>query len=382
LEQLFPGFGQTLEDAGAVRIRAGVDIIWERPGYDPFPIRDLGFDSFWMSRALLEYVCRRILTAVDNVSLVANSRVTEIVASDRQVVTAVRHEDENGGTSTLSADFVVDASGRGGPTLTLLQALELPQPETTEIGVDVAYSSVIFEAPKPEPGRWRGVFHFGHAPNTSRGGAILPLEGNRWLLGLGGRHDEAPPGDIEGIMAFLKGLRTQTLYDAVRDARRLSEVFRFNFPASVRRHFERLLRFPRGLVPVGDAICRFNPLYGQGMSVAAMEARLLDQMLERRHDSPDPFDGFAPEFFNQIQPLLATPWSVAENDFIFPKTRGERPADFDRRLRYGAALLELAAQDPSVHKTMTEFNVLLKPGTVLREPHIASRVMALIQAGA
>ncbi len=206
--------------------------------------------------------------------------------------------------------------------------------------MDVAYSSVIFEAPEPERGRWRGVFHLGHAPNTSRGGAIFPLEGNRWLLGLGGRHDEAPPGDIEGIMAFLKGLRTQTLYDAVRDARRLSEVFRFNFPASVRRNFERLLKFPRGLVPVGDAICRFNPLYGQGMSVAAMEARLLDQMLKRRHDSPDPFDGFAPEFFNQIQPLLATPWSVAENDFIFPKTRGERPADFDRRLRYGAALLK------------------------------------------
>jgi 2-polyprenyl-6-methoxyphenol hydroxylase-like FAD-dependent oxidoreductase len=380
LEQLFPGFAQALEDAGAIKMRAGVDMIWERPGYDPFPIRDLGFDNFFMSRALLEYVCRRMLTAVDNVSLLANSRVTEIVASDRQVVTAVRYEDAEGGTSTLSADFVVDASGRGGPTLALLEALGLPKPDATEIGIDVGYSSAIFEAPEPEPGRWRGVFHLPRAPDSSRGASLFPLEGNRWLLGLGGRHDEAPPGDIDGVMAFIKGLRTPTIYGAVRDARRLSEIFRFNFPSSVRRHFERLPQFPRGLIPIADAICRFNPLYGQGMSVAAMEARALGQMLERREGTPDPLDGLAPEFFNEIQPLLATPWSVAEIDFVFPQTRGVRPADLDRRFRYGAGLLKLAAQDPSVHKTMVEVNALLKPGTALREPDIASRVMELIQA--
>jgi len=378
--QLFPGFERALEDAGAVKMRAGVDIIWERPGYDPFPIRDLGFDSFFMSRALLEHVCRRRLTAEDNVSLLANSRVTEIVASDRHVVTAVRYDDADGGTSTLSADLVVDASGRGGPTLALLEALGLPKPETAEIGVDLGYSSAIFEASEPEPGRWRGIFHLPRAPDSSRGAAIFPLEGNRWLLGLGGRHDEVPPGDIDGVMAFLKGLRTRTIYDAVRGARRVSEIFRFNFPSSVRRHFERMPQFPRGLIPVADAVCRFNPLYGQGMSVAAMEARALGQMLERREGTPDPLDGLAPDFFNEIQPLLATPWAVAEGDFVFPQTRGVRPPDFDRRLRYGAGLLQLAAQDPSVHKTMAEVSALLKPGTALREPDIASRVMELIRA--
>jgi 2-polyprenyl-6-methoxyphenol hydroxylase-like FAD-dependent oxidoreductase len=333
-----------------------------------------------MSRALLEHVCRRGVTAVDNVSLRANSRVTEIVASDRHVVTAVRYEDADGEMSTLSADLVVDASGRGGPTLALLETLGLAKPEATEIGIDVGYSSAIFEAPEPEPGRWRGVFHLPRAPDSSRGASLFPLEGNRWLLGLGGRHDQVPPGDIDGVMAFVKGLRTPTLYDAVREARQLSEIFRFNFPSSVRRHFERLPQFPRGLIPIGDAICRFNPLYGQGMSVAALEALALGQMLERREGTPDPLDGLAPEFFNEIQPLLATPWSVAEIDFVFPQTRGVRPADFDRRLRYGAGLLQLAAQDPSVHKTMVEVNALLKPGTALREPHIANRVMELIQA--
>jgi len=223
LEQLFPGFGQTLEDAGAVRIRAGVDIIWERPGYDPFPIRDLGFDSFWRSRALLEYVCRRMLTAVDNVSLLANSRVTEIVASDRQVVTAVRHEDENGGTSTLSADFVVDASGRGGPTLTLLQALELPQPETTEIGVDVAYSSVIFEAPKPEPGRWRGVFHLGHARTPAAAGPF-----SRWRAIVG----SSAWGDVT---TRLPPATSRALWPSSRGCARRLSTMRFATPGALAR---------------------------------------------------------------------------------------------------------------------------------------------------
>jgi 2-polyprenyl-6-methoxyphenol hydroxylase-like FAD-dependent oxidoreductase len=382
LEQLFPGLKKALEDAHVVKCRAGIDMVWERPGFDPFPIRDLGFDNLFMSRALLEFVCRRLLLEQQNVSVLGNSRVTEILASGGRVVSGVRYEDADGREATLSADLVIDASGRGGPTLALLRALGRPEPETTEIGVDVGYASALFEAPEAEPGRWLGVFHVPKAPESSRGAVLFPLEGKRWLVGIGGRFDERPPGHIDGYMAFLKGLRTSTIYDAVSKARRLTEIYRFNVPANVRRHFERLSDFPRGLIPVGDAICHFNPLYGQGMSVAAMEACLLNQMLDQRKGTPDPLEGLAPAFFQEIQALLATPWSVSESDFIFPQTRGVRPPDIDRRLQYGAALLKLAAQDPAVHKTMVEVNSLLKPGTALREPHIASRVLELMQATA
>jgi 2-polyprenyl-6-methoxyphenol hydroxylase-like FAD-dependent oxidoreductase len=382
LEQLFPGLTEALEAGGVVKCRAGIDMIWERPGYDPFPIRDLGFDNLFMSRALLEFACRQRLLTYENVTLLATSRVTEIMASAAGVVFGVRHEDAEGREVMLPADLVIDASGRGGPTMALLKTLGPPETEVTEIGVDVGYASALFDAPEHEPGRWRGVFHMPKAPESSRGAFLFPLEGRRWLIGIGGRHDERPPTDIDGFMAFLKGLRTQTVYDAACRAERVSEIYGFNVPANVRRHFERLPRFPRGLIPIADAVCRFNPLYGQGMSVAAMEARLLDQLLERRKGSADPLDNLAPAFFEEIQPLLATPWSVSENDFIFPQTRGVRPADIDRRLQYGAALLALAAQDAEVHKTMIEVNSLLRPATALREPQIASRVMALMQARA
>ena len=98
-------------------------------------------------------------------------------------------------------------------------------------------------------------------------------------------------------------------------------VARYGFPESVRRHFERLEVFPRGLLPIGDAICRFNPVYGQGMSVAALEACLLQRLLERPGGDRNPIAGLAPAFFAEVQTLIETPWSVAILDFAFPDTR-------------------------------------------------------------
>jgi 2-polyprenyl-6-methoxyphenol hydroxylase-like FAD-dependent oxidoreductase len=141
------------------------------------------------------------------------------------------------------------------------------------------------------------------------------------------------------------------------------------------RHFERLDVFPRGLLPIGDAICRFNPVYGQGMSVAALEACLLGRLLQRLGDEGDPIASLAPTFFTEVQPLLETPWSVATLDFAFPDTRGQRPADFETTLKFGIALNQLAAEDPAVHKLTLEVQHLLKPRSVYRDPALLQRVL-------
>jgi len=177
-------------------------------------------------------------------------------------------------------------------------------------------------------------------------------------------------------MAFAEGLRTSTLYDAIKTA---TPVARVSFPSSVRRHFEALERFPRGLIPIADAFCRFNPTFGQGMTVAAQEACVPDRLLDERRGLADPLDGLAQVFFAAIQGLLDAPWGVAENDFIYPQTRGQRPADFDRRVQYAIALTRLAAEDPSVHKLLAEVNGLVKPPAVLREQRLADRVVRLMK---
>ncbi len=210
------------------------------------------------------------------------------------------------------------------------------------------------------------------------GGLLYPLEGKRWMLSLGGRHGGEPPGDIEGFLAFARNLRTPTIHDAVRHAKRLSDVARYGFPENVLRHFERIDAFPRGLLPIADAICRFNPVYGQGMSVAALEACLLKGLLGKLAGESDPIAGLAPAFFAELPALLETPWGVATFDFAHPATRGQRPADFETRLKFGMALSRLIAEDPAVHRLAAEVQSLLKPRSVYRDPALVQRVMAIM----
>jgi 2-polyprenyl-6-methoxyphenol hydroxylase-like FAD-dependent oxidoreductase len=292
-------------------------------------------------------------------------------------VTGVRCE-IGGASETLAADLVVDASGRGALTLALLEAVGAAPPEETRIGIDLGYATSIFAIPDEGSRDWQGVMSFGQPPKDSRGGLLLPLEGDRWMVTVGGRHGNAPPGDAEGFLAFARSLRTPTIYDAIKRARRAGDIARYGFPESVRRHFERLKAFPRGLLPIADAICRFNPVYGQGMSVAAQEACLLRRLLDRATHERDPLAGLAPTFFREAQALIETPWSVALVDFVFPDTRGERPADFERTLKFGAALTRLAAQDPAVHKLAAEVQNLLKPRSVYGDPALVKRVLAVM----
>jgi 2-polyprenyl-6-methoxyphenol hydroxylase-like FAD-dependent oxidoreductase len=387
LSELFPGFEQDLERAGAVPLRVGLDVRLERPGYDPFPQRDLGWFSYAVSRPTIERAVRRRVESRANTTLRQNCRVQEVLASPNgEAVTGVRCDNGNGASETIAADLVVDASGRGALTLALLQSIGRPLPEETTIGIDLGYATCIFAIPDDASTDWKGVMTFGQAPQNSRGGLMLPLEGNRWMATIGGRHGDVPPGDAEGFLTYARALRTPTIYNAISHAKRLDGVARYGFPDSVRRHFERLDVFPRGLLPIGDAICRFNPVYGQGMSVAALEACLLRKLLERLAGDrlgvdrlggdSNPIAGLAPAFFAEIQTLIETPWSVAILDFVFPDTRGQRPADFETTLKFGIALTRLAAEDPDVHKLTVEVQHLLRPRSVYRDPALVQRVLA------
>jgi 2-polyprenyl-6-methoxyphenol hydroxylase-like FAD-dependent oxidoreductase len=377
LSELFPGFEQDLARAGAVRLQAGLDPRLEPPGYNPFPQRDLGWCGYAASRPTIERVVRRRVEGLANIMLRQRCRVTDVLASPNgEAVTGVRCENGKGASETITADLVVDASGRGAPTLALLQSIGRPLPEETTIGIDLSYSTCVFAVPDDAPTEWKGVITFAQAPHNRRGGILFPLEGNRWMATLGGRLGEVPPGDAEGFLTYAQSLRTPTIYNAIRHAKPLDGIARYGFPESVRRHFERLDGFPRGLLPIGDAICRFNPVYGQGMSVAAVEACLLQGLLERLAGNRDPIAGLAPAFFAEVPTLIETPWSVAILDFAFPDTRGQRPADFEMTRNFGIALTRLAAEDPAVHKLTFEVQHLLKPRSVYRDPALVRRVLA------
>ena len=379
LSELFPGFEQDLAAAGAVQI-TGLSLRFEQPGYLPcFPQRDFGWNSYALSRPALEFTVRRRVEGLGNVVVRQRCRARELRTSpDGSAVVGVALENADGASEFLAADLVVDASGRGALTLALLQATGRPAPEETVIGVDLGYSTRVFAIPPGDPGEWNTVMTFPDAPRSSRGAFLFPLEGERWIVGLSGRGDETPPGDADGFLAFTGSLLTTTIHDAIRGATALTGVIRYGFAESVWRHFERMRQLPHGLLPVADTICRFNPVYGQGMSVAALEACLLDRLLRQRADQGDPIAGLAEAFLAEVPSIIETPWSIANLDFVFPDTRGQRPPDFEASMRFGAALTRLAARDPEVHRLSTEVRNLLRPRSVYRDPALVQRVMAVM----
>jgi hypothetical protein len=244
----------------------------------------------------------------------------------------------------------------------------------------MSYATAIFKIPADAPAEWKGVMMIPDPKVNSRFGILFPLEGGNWILSVGAPHGDKPPADPDGFMRYVEGMRTPTIFSAVSRAERIDKIERFGFPASVRRHFENLESFPRRLLPIGDAICRFNPIYGQGMSVAAIEAQELKQRLEACSLDDDPWDRLAPEFFTAIGHVLDTPWDVAKLDFIYPQTRGDRPEGFENTLKFLAALNRLAAREPAIHKLMMEVQHLLKPNTVYREPEFRRQIAAEMAA--
>jgi 2-polyprenyl-6-methoxyphenol hydroxylase-like FAD-dependent oxidoreductase len=378
LLDFFPTFDTELLAAGAVPVRMNTDLLVEAPGFDPFPQRDLGLDMLCMTRPLVEWIARRFVEQTPNIALQTRCRVTRLVTSlDGLAVTGVRCDFRDGKNIELAADLVIDASSRGTLTLELLDRLRLPRPEETEIGVDLGYATTIFRIPAGTRYNWRAVNHRPDAA-SGRGGFLFPIEGNCWQVGLNGVHGEAPPDDVDGFIAFAATLRTPTIHEAIKHAEPVGAVYRFNLPASTRRRFETLQQFPERLVPIGDVICRFNPAFGQGMTVAAQEALALERLLAGRADSAEGLNGLAPAFFAAIQDVLAAPWSVAESDFMYGKTRGKCPNDFQQRTKFGYALQRVAAEDPAVHLLITEVNHLVKPRGALRDPEVVSKVEAML----
>lgn len=380
LSRLFPGFEESLSQAGAVRLRMGYDYRIERPGYDPFPQRDLGLLVYSMTRPLLEFTVRKRLREYLNIELRESCRAQEFIpARDEAAVAAVRCQNSDGRSETLPADLVIDASGNGSLTLALLHTIGWPVPEEVSIGVDMGYATALFDIPEGAPSDWKGVLTFPHYPRNRRAALMLPVEGNRWMLTLAGRYDEKPPADWSGFLMYAQDLRTNTVYNAIRHAKRPSEMARFGFKASCWRHFECLEKFPRALLPFGDAICRFNPIYGQGMGVAALEGDVLNGLLETQNAESNGLASLAGAFFAEAEKLIDTPWSAAAiPDFIDPRTEGQRPSDFEDTLKFFAALLKLAAQDAAVHKLFVEVQSLLKLRSAYRNPELVQRVKALM----
>jgi hypothetical protein len=203
------------------------------------------------------------------------------------------------------------------------------------------------------------------------------IEHNTWHMTLVGRFGAYPPHDAAGFLAFAKSLHTPKLYHLVKDAERVTDITYYRFPTSVQRHYERLTTFPEGCVVLGDAISSFNPVYGQGMSSAALQVQALQRLLCDRAAGAQGLAGLAPAFFQQAAEIIVTPWTLAATrDWAFPQTPGERPPDLEEGAQYLAALDALTADNVEAYRLMVDVFNLVKPLSALYEEPWRSRALA------
>ena len=381
MSALFPGFTEELRRLGAVRFRAGIDIAWyglNGKGYNATlsvsEPRDLGLEGHIMSRGLLEYLVRQRTTALANVKLETGVAIEGLV-HDRGRVCGVRTA-----AQSVDADLVVDAGGRSSHASRWLVEMGVPAPEETTIGVDFAYTSTKYRKPDLDHGPEPLLLIGGAPPEHTRAAALFEIEDRTWHVSLAGRFGDYPPTDKDGFLAFAKSLPSPRLYELIRNAERIADISHHRFPTSIWRHYERLPDFPAGFLILGDAICSFNPVYGQGMSSAALQAEALQKVFREHAAESRGLDELAAFFFPEAAEAISAPWTLAANfDFAYPKTRGERPPGMAAGASYFAALDSLQAEDIDVQRLITEVFQLSKPISALREEPLLSRVLARLQ---
>jgi 2-polyprenyl-6-methoxyphenol hydroxylase-like FAD-dependent oxidoreductase len=369
---LFSGFTDDLQAAGAVPCVGGQDFWAYRPEgksyaiavYQPDP-KPMGM-IYFMSRSLLEHCLRRRVENLPSVKTRYGSLVREVLADDGNVTGVVIE-----GGERLSADLVVDASGRNARTVHWLTTLGFEAPAESVVNCDFAYASAVVRSADPEALGGAGFFVLPQpdGPYNTRGAYVVRIEGNTWLAGLGGRFGDYPPTAVDEWREFGRTLAYPIWDEVLSTTEMVTNPVGFKFPRSVRRHFERLDRFPDGLVPLGDAVCHFNPVYGQGMSAAACQARALGEVLERRARASQDLSGLALEFFPAAFEVTRTPWALAAAiDFQDGRTTGDFPVEEMPSLAMFQLVAALADTDPEAAQLTADIITLARPLSALHEP--------------
>lgn len=367
LDDLFPGYGEELLSAGGLLADFLSDfIVYDKGGF--LADGKTRLPTYFATRPLFEHVVRRRVADLDGVDIRPNCQYTDYVVDDAMNVEGVLVRDEDAERGELRADLVVDATGRTSRTPSWLEQHGYAPPAIAEVEIDVAYSTAVIERPVDD----RRTFFVAADPPRTRGAGVFPAEDGRWLATFFGMHGDHPPTDAGELREFAASLPGPDLERLLETQPWIfDEIVHYPFPSNRRYRYEDLARFPDGLVVIGDAIASFNPIYGQGMSVAALEALLLHHTL-----ATDDAENLALRFFERVEEIVDVAWSMAVGaDFEFPQTAGPKPRGADLLNRYMSRLTRKAHTDGELREALFRvFAMEYHPSSLLR-PGIAWRVL-------
>lgn len=361
IEELFPGITADLLERGAVPADPLNDGCWFFEG-GPLKQMPSGTTGVLLGRPLLENTVRRYVHEIKNVSILDGQSVRGLITEKDRVTGVLMHR-------SIEADLVVDATGRGSKSIDWLRIFGFPVPREEKVEVQLTYTTRYFRR-RPDDLNGDGFAVIPSTPEGKRGGVILAQEDNKWVVTLFGHFGNSAPQDMDGFIDYAKSLPAPYIYNVIKNPEPVGEASFMRFPASRRRRFENLKRFPKGYLVFGDAICSFNPVYGQGMSVAAQQALALDKELFGSND------GLAGRFYKRAAPVIDNPWNIAVGaDLKMPEARGKRTV-VDRLLnRYIARLHKCAHHDAEAARAFVLVAQLVESPATLLRPSMIWRVL-------
>ncbi|MFH8375210.1 FAD-dependent oxidoreductase [Streptomyces cyaneofuscatus] len=380
LEELFPGFTDELVTAGAITGDVTGNVRWIMDGHRmPKPHSDMLLLS--MSRPFLEQRVRARVRSLPNVRFLERHDVTGLLTAESgkgdgeeggKAVVGVSVT-EDGTDRTLSADLVVDAGGRRSRTPAWLKELGYAEVPEDQMAISVGYATQYYRLPDDVMPDEISIDVVA-SPQLPRGAICAKIDGDRTVVTAYGYLGDYPPSTSAGFLDFLKSLSGTDIHDAVRDHQPLGDPVAYRFPANLRRRYELLPALPDGLLVLGDAVCSFNPVYGQGMTVAALGATVLRDHVTGSQ-APDPRAYFADLAARAVDDV----WEMTTGaDLAFPGVEGDRTEEWQAEQGYVADLLTAATRDHSLLTAYARVVFLVDPPSALAAPEIQEAVRAAL----
>ncbi len=375
LDELFPGLSASLAAGGATLCDAVGETRWQLSGHQ-LRQAPTGLMALSATRPFLEGHVRARVQELPGIRILRGSASTLTTAADRRTVTGVQVSGPDGSPSQIAGSLVIDATGRGSRTPAWLDDMGYQNPERDRVEIGLGYATRLYRLRPGAMGKDHLMLTAGTRAN-SRAGALGATEGGRHILTIAGICGDYPPTDPAGFDQFLATLPTTDLAGIVAGAEPLGDPVSFRFPASERRRYERLAEFPAGLLVIGDAVCSFNPIYAQGMTVAAAEAMILRKLLAR---------GTVPSarrYFRAIASAIDVPWDIAVGaDLAFPQVPGERSAKVRLVNAYLPRLHAAAARDQALATSLVRvIGLRARPEGLLRPDRIVRVFRGTLASG-
>jgi 2-polyprenyl-6-methoxyphenol hydroxylase-like FAD-dependent oxidoreductase len=375
LDELFPGLSASLAAGGATLCDIVGESRWQLSGHQ-LRQEPTGLMALSASRPFLEGHVRARVQERPGIRILRTSASALTTTADRRTVTGVQVDGPDGSPSQVAGGLVIDATGRGSRTPAWLAELGYQSPERERVEIGLGYATRRYRLRPGAMGKDHLILTAGTRAN-SRAGALGATEGGRHILTIAGICGDYPPTDPAGFDQFVAALPTADIAKVVAGAEPLGDPVSFRFPASERRHYERLAAFPAGLLVIGDAVCSFNPIYGQGMTVAATEAMILRRLLAR---------GTAPSarrYFRAIAAAIDVPWDIAVGaDLAFPQVPGKRSAKVRLVNAYLPRLHAAAAHDQALATSLVRvIGLKARPEGLLRPDRIVRVLRGTLAGG-